>query len=515
VTVAGIIYGERRAGRARAAQSATFPAPVSGWNSRDALTGMEPTEAVRLDNFFPGFGMVSLRRGYSAHATGLGGIVKTLCEFNAGTSRKMIGAANGSIFETTSAGAVGAALASGFSSDEWQWAQFDDSGGGARLGLVNGVDDPQIYTGSAVSAMTVSGPSDVTKLVGIQIYKSRSYFWEVDSQSVWYSAGNALGGALTEFKLGRISGWGGNIVAMGTWSRDGGTGPQDYAVFVTSGGDAIVYGGSYPGGADWELVGLYRVGEPIGYRCTVKVGSELYVITKAGYVPMSQVAMAGEAGKTLSDRIRGAVLAAVEKGGALGGWQAVFYPRGNYMLVNVPDASTTYFQHVVNVSTGAWCRFTRQDFYCWCVFNGRLYGGGLDGKVYLADEGYDDGGNPIQGDAISAWNYLGAPGSLKRIGMVRIVGRSPTGTVPYTLDVKTDFDESYATTAATVNPGDASAWDSTLWDVALWAEDQQVFSSWGGTGGLGDAMAARLRVNSEAAFEWFQTTFIFTVAGPL
>lgn len=36
------------------------------------------------------------------------------------------------------------------------------------LGLVNGVDDPQVYTGSAVSAMTVSGPADVTKLVGIQ-----------------------------------------------------------------------------------------------------------------------------------------------------------------------------------------------------------------------------------------------------------------------------------------------------------------------------------------------------------
>jgi len=515
VTVAGIIYGERRPTRARTSQSASFPAPVDGWNARDALTGMQPTEAARLDNFFPGFGKVALRGGHTQHATGLGGTVKTIAEFNAGATRTMIAAANGSIFTTTSAGAVGAALASGFTEDEWQVAQFDDSGGGARLGLVNGADAPQVYTGSAVSAMTVSGPSDVTKLVGIQVYKSRSYFWEVDSQSVWCSATNALGGALTEFKLGRVSGWGGNIVAMGTWSRDGGTGPQDYAVFISSGGDAIVYGGSYPGGADWELVGLYRVGEPIGYRCTVKVGAELYVITKAGYVPMSQVYASGEASRALSDRIRGAVLAAVAKGQALGGWQGVFYPRGNYLMVNVPDGSSTYYQHVVNVTSGAWCRFKGQDFYTFAVFNGRLYGGGFDGIVYLCDEGSDDDGSAIQGDAIAAWNYLGAPGSLKRINMVRVVGATPAGSAAYSLDVKVDFDEDTATTSGAAAAGSSSPWDTSLWDVTLWASELQVFSSWGGSGGLGDAMAARLRVSSESAFEWYQTTYIYTIAGPL
>lgn len=509
-----LIYGQRTPSRQRVAQSATFPAPVGGWNARDSLTGMEPTEAVRLDNWFPGFGKVELRKGFAEHATGLGATVKTIAEFNAGADRKMIAAAGGSIFEVTSAGAVGAALASGFSSDEWQAAQFDDSGGGAQMGLVNGADAPQVYDGSTVSAMTISGMT-AANVVGIAIYKSRSYFWEVDSQSVWYSATNALGGACTEFKLGRLSGWGGNLVAMGTWSRDGGTGPQDYAVFVSSGGDAIVYAGSYPGGADWELVGLYRLGEPLGYRSLVKVGSELYVITKAGYVPMSQVALAGEAGRMLSDRIRGAVLEAVDRGSALGGWQAVFYPRGNYMLVNVPAGTSTYYQHVVNVTTGAWCRFTGQNFYTFCVFNGRLYAGGFDGTVYLCDEGRDDNGSPIQGDAISAWNYLGAPGALKRIGMVRIVCRTSTGSVPYTLEVKTDFDESYAATAGTISDTSVAEWDTGVWDVSLWADENQVFSNWGGSGGLGDALAARLKVNAEASFEWFQTTFIFTVAGPL
>lgn len=512
--MSGIIYGQREPARARASLSRSYPAPVAGWNSRDALTGMQPTEAVRLDNFFPGFGKVELRRGYAAHATGLGGTVKTIAEFIDGASRKMIAAANGAIFETTTAGAVGAALASGFDSDEWQVAQFDDSGGGAQMGLVNGEDAPQVYDGSTVAAMTISGMT-VANVVGIAIYKSRSYFWEKDSQSVWYSATNALGGACTEFKLGRLSGWGGNLMAMATWSRDGGSGPQDYAVFITSGGDAIVYSGSYPGDADWSLVGLYRVGEPIGRRCTVKVGGELYVITKAGYIPMSQVAQAGEAGRYLSDRIRGDVLAAVDKGGALGGWQGVFYPRGNYMMVNVPDGSATFFQHVVNVTTGAWCRFRAQDFYTFATFNGRLYAGGLDGKVYLCDEGNDDDGDAIQGDAIAAWNYLDIPGTLKRIDMVRIVGATPAGSASYTLEVKTDFDESYAATAASIPAATASPWDTSSWDTTLWAAENQVFSSWGGSGGLGDAMAARLRVSASTSFDWYQTTYIYTPAGPL
>ena len=47
----------------------------------------------------------------------------------------LFAAADGNIWDVTSAGTA-TSLASGFSSDRWQWAQFDDSGGGARVGLV-------------------------------------------------------------------------------------------------------------------------------------------------------------------------------------------------------------------------------------------------------------------------------------------------------------------------------------------------------------------------------------------
>ena len=55
-------------GRARASHQ-SVPAPIGGWNTRDALEAMEPTDAVTLDNWFPTTGKLTVRKGYDAHAT--------------------------------------------------------------------------------------------------------------------------------------------------------------------------------------------------------------------------------------------------------------------------------------------------------------------------------------------------------------------------------------------------------------------------------------------------------------
>ena len=45
------------------ANVASLPPPVGGWNARDALANMAPTDAVTLDNLFPGVSSVTLRGG--------------------------------------------------------------------------------------------------------------------------------------------------------------------------------------------------------------------------------------------------------------------------------------------------------------------------------------------------------------------------------------------------------------------------------------------------------------------
>ena len=51
------------------ATSTSVPAPVGGWNARDSLANMEPTDAIVLDNLIPSTDRVDGRKGSSEYAT--------------------------------------------------------------------------------------------------------------------------------------------------------------------------------------------------------------------------------------------------------------------------------------------------------------------------------------------------------------------------------------------------------------------------------------------------------------
>lgn len=108
---------------------ASLPAPVGGWNARDSLANMAPTDAVTLDNLFPGVSSVSLRGGYAKHATGMTGQVESLLVYNGGATDKMFAAVGGDIFDVTNAGAVGAAAVTGLTNNRWEYTNITTAGG--------------------------------------------------------------------------------------------------------------------------------------------------------------------------------------------------------------------------------------------------------------------------------------------------------------------------------------------------------------------------------------------------
>jgi hypothetical protein len=495
-------------------------APVGGWNTRDSLDDMKPEDAVALDNWFPGLGSCSIRGGTTSYATSLGSTVKMLAEFNAGSTRKFIAGANSRIWDISAAGA-GVSLASGYTSDIWNWAQFDDASGGARMGLVNGSDAPQIYNGTAVSAMTISGTAlTPANLNGINIYKSRSYFWDDRTQDFWYSATNALGGTLTKFPLGRLAGTGGNMLAMGTWSRDSGSGLQDLAVFVLSSGDIFVYAGDNPGDATaWQLQNRYSVGAPINKRAIKKVGSELILVTKAGYVTLSSLLAGGrvnENKQAISSKIRKAAIDAVAAYGSNFGWEIAHYPRKNWLLVNVPLSTTTFHQHVMNTETGAWCRFKNMDAQCWGLFNDLLYFGRTDGTVYLADSGTSDNGTAIVAEGQPAWNYLEQYRASKRVTGIKPVLRSTDGIPAYTINVGFDFAEVLLSTSISPSSSTSSAWDVSDWDLTPWGDDYTISDTWSSVTGDGYAVGSKLKVSTiTQAVEWLSTAYLYENGGAL
>jgi hypothetical protein len=67
----------------------SLPAPLGGWNARDSLANMEPTDAVTLINMFPTVSNLTMRGGYTKHATGLSGKAQTIMVYNGGATSKM------------------------------------------------------------------------------------------------------------------------------------------------------------------------------------------------------------------------------------------------------------------------------------------------------------------------------------------------------------------------------------------------------------------------------------------
>ena len=70
-------------------ESTSLSAPIGGLNTRDAVDLMPQTDAIRLDNFFPGSTDVSLRKGFTNHVTGFSAAVHSLLTYHSPTANKL------------------------------------------------------------------------------------------------------------------------------------------------------------------------------------------------------------------------------------------------------------------------------------------------------------------------------------------------------------------------------------------------------------------------------------------
>lgn len=493
------------------ARSASVGAPVGGWNARDPLDGMKATDAVVLDNFFPSTENVKLRLGFGAFATGLGdGAVESLIPYASGNTVKMLGFCDGDAFECGSSGAVGSALATGLSNDRWQGVNFK-----GYAVFVNGADTPRKYDGSTVSTTSITGSGlTATTLCRPWIFKERIFFIESGTLSAWYLGTGAISGTAAELDFSGFCRLGGQLVAGGTWTRDGGNGMDDLCVFLTDKGEALVYQGTDPSSAStWALVGVFRLPEPVGDKPLVNIGPELVAITSTGFLPLSSALRDG-GGKAVSDRIRNAVNVATRSFGSLYGWQGVHYPAGGMLIFNVPQAAAASHQYVMNTITGAWCRFTGMNARCWAVHDGSLYFGGGAGKVFAADSGRDDDGAEIIGTVAPAFSYFGSRGRQKRFTAARPnLTTDADVTVSYRLN--TDFRIRAPEAVFTVNTG-GSLWDEEFWDQAYWAGEATVQNQWLSLSGTGYNASLAMRVSTVSVqVELNSTDYVFEPGGVL
>lgn len=475
----------------------SVPAPTGGWNVRDSLADMDEKDAVVMDNWFPTTGSVEIRNGCDNWVTGITGWVETLMQYASAGTRKLFAAANSAFYDVSGNGAVGAAVDTGHTNNRYQFANFGTSGG-AFLIVVNGADSPRQYNGTtwATNSITGSGLTD-SNLIHVNVFKQRLFFVEKNTLKFWYLPVSTISGAASAFDLASFCQLGGELQAMATWTLDGGAGQDDHAVFITTNGEVLVYQGTDPGSAAaWSLVGVFRIGRPVGRRCFVKLGGDLVIITDNGYVPLSRALIAGGVGKNaISDKISGAVNEAVISHRSKFGWQAVQYPKGNMLLFNVPTSENDAAeQHVMNLLTGAWCRFTGWNAACFEVFDGNLYFG-TSTKVVKADVGSLDYSGAIATDIEPAFNSFGNNAVQKHFKMVRPVFVTD-GVISPSIIINVDYDSQVPTNVATSTGNASQTWSEITWENWVWSGAAMVQKSWQGVAGIGYSATVRMKITA-------------------
>lgn len=506
----------KRPQRQQISRTASLPAPVGGWNARDALPEMDAKDAVILDNFFCTPTDVELRSGYSDHVTGITGTVETLMSYNPITgSNKLFGAAGTKIYDVTSAGAVGAAVQSGLTNARWQHVNFNATGTEV-LYIVNGADQERWWDGSSWNNATLTGIT-AGDAIGINVHQQRIWFVLKNTLKAAYLPTKALQGTVSIFDLGQIFVRGGYLMAAATWTLDAGYGLEDMLAFITSEGEVAVYRGTDPSSIQtWQLVGRFYVGAPIGRRCFEKMGGDMLLICKDGLMPFAKALMSSRVSTkiALTDKIQSAISSYTSLYASNFGWEVQIFPQENALLLNVPIGSGLAYQAVMNTISGAWSRFIGWNAACFELFNDLLYFG-TSTKVCRAWNTNADNTSNINGEALQAFHSFGSGTQQKFFKMVRPI-LTTNGNPQLLIGLNADFDQSPPFGSPTFTPTTAGAWGSAVWGSSLWGSSGALKRDWQTTNVLGYWAAMHIKTASKGvSLAWASTDYLYEPGGVL
>jgi hypothetical protein len=375
---------------------------------------------------------------------------------------------------------------------------------------------------TVVGTYTVTGITgvDSSRFINVNLFKNRLYFTEKDTLTCWYLPVDSIAGVAEPLFFGGIARNSGYLQAMGTWTIDAGEGVDDYAVFVTSMGEAIVYNGTDPDDPNaWALKGVWQIGQTFNRRCFFKWGGDLLLLTQGGLVPLAAALQSSRLDPrvNLTDKIFYAVSEATTQYYDLFGWQINFFASQNMLILSIPTV-TGMEQYVMHTITKSWGRFTGIPANCWEAAgnNGMYFGSnGFVGKFY---ETNSDAGANIVATAQQAYNYFDSQGQLKRFTLVRPILQTDNGLPTVLCGISVDFDTTPLTNQIAFNPliNQIGRWDVSTWDGPNWGGGLVTTKIWQGVHGLGFSGSVNLNVASQGIeFRWASTDYVMEAGGVL
>ncbi len=461
----------RPTGRDLRHMAASFSAPILGWNTRDNFVSMDPRFARVLDNMIVDGGRLAVRKGFVSVAKSNFSLF-SLAAYDYGAEKKLFASGNGGIYEVDFAENKLTPLGSDFLADKWNSIFYK-----GNLYFLNGQDPVQVYSAGELKAAeftkaeTEPTELDLKKLKSGTLYKNRLFFLERESLAFWHTenAGNVQG-PLRRFDLAQIAKYGGSLQAVISWTYSVSSGAQEsQIIFISSEGEVFVYAGTDPNEiSTWALRGTYKIPRPVGEKCVCSLGGDVVYLGEDGYYKLSQLLSAPESEKAtaFSDAINPTLQ---DLKGSLKnyGWKVQPYQADGLLFINVPQTGANVVQHVMNLQTGAWSRFTGMNAFDWAELGGNLYFCG-PGGVYQAQTGQNDDGGAI------LWEFMGAYGNLgtayaKVLKEVQLYYQGMNEII-FNLNVSVDFKRPYVAYRSNM-PATQSKWDLAEWDKTPWAAE--------------------------------------------
>jgi len=439
-----------------------IPAPVGGWNAKDALPVMDPSEAIILDNVFPEANLCRVIGGGAVtDSIASNGYFETFADYYSAT-----GGAFGIVVDSDNfrlVSSAGTFTGSTFSSGgvrRWQHTNMNNS-----VIFVSTGANPVLYNGTSWSNPSYTGTSlVVTTLSNIDTYKSRLYFVQDSSLVIWYGGLRATSGALTAYDITGIVRRGGSIVYAGSVTKDAYGGLVEFFVIVTDQGEVLFFTGDNPGASNWSISGRAQIGVPLGKRAFCQKQSDLLIATTEGIVSTNALIDSGHEAEFITDKIQNVYNKSATAATSYDGWELKYWPSGHMLILNVPQSyPNDVQQYVMNTFTGAWCRFKGIQASALCPLRNKLFYSVKSASSNQIVQ-FDVGDTPPADIEIqSAYLPLGNPYSIKQVKRIRPFFVCPKP-FQYYLECSADFEpktyENLLRGAAAIETAWGSPWAS-------------------------------------------------------